>query len=371
MSKVRPQTLTRINTRLEKFLAQQLGFENVDFYEQEACIEDNKQNLFLKKFAYKILIVCNDRVYLTDNPPKKLDNFISFDDIHEIGTVDDIPKFLSGAELENSFHVTIKYNENAKRKKDLLELKRKIIELKKTIVYTNTIDSKLIDIELNTTPRTPRTFSSLDFYNDGLYENFILNDIPSDTNYNQNTFLLTNRSTNTMNTNRTNKSVRFDDESRNTRENLDQMNLQMTGDKNLDKKIETDYLLDKAVSNRYKNLIDFLKSSNRSVNNMKTSDDGLFSLSLPLTPRSLNGMPIDESTVDALSKIKSEYSLLGKETIISKKESKSLEQINDKINMNFLYEYVFFKINSIVKKLLNYNLKDNGPNFVNSCEKLH
>lgn len=86
-SRKRPESLTRINTRLETFLAKQLGYENVEFYEQESCVQDNKKNLFLNKFAFRLLIVCNDRIYLTDNPPKNLDNFICFDDILDINSV--------------------------------------------------------------------------------------------------------------------------------------------------------------------------------------------------------------------------------------------------------------------------------------------
>lgn len=87
MKQNRPQSVTRINTRLETFLAKKLGYENVDFYEQERCVEDIVNNKFLGKFKYRLLIVCSDRIYITDNPPKNLDCFIAFDDITEIKTV--------------------------------------------------------------------------------------------------------------------------------------------------------------------------------------------------------------------------------------------------------------------------------------------
>jgi hypothetical protein len=84
----RPQSTIRIDTRLENFLAKQLGYENVEFYEQESCVEELvKSANFLKKFPFRILIVCQDRIYITDNPPKNLDNFICFDDILEIKAV--------------------------------------------------------------------------------------------------------------------------------------------------------------------------------------------------------------------------------------------------------------------------------------------
>ena len=88
MSNVRAKSSSqRVHTRLEAFLAQQLGQENVEFYEQESCIEDNKKNRIMKKYAFRILIVCGDRIYITDNPPKNLDNFISYQDIVDISSV--------------------------------------------------------------------------------------------------------------------------------------------------------------------------------------------------------------------------------------------------------------------------------------------
>jgi hypothetical protein len=87
MKQNRPQSTTRINTRLETFLAKRLDYENVDFYEQERCVEDIVNNKVLGKFKYRLLIACSDRIYLTDNPPKNLDFFITFDDIIEIKAV--------------------------------------------------------------------------------------------------------------------------------------------------------------------------------------------------------------------------------------------------------------------------------------------
>ena len=88
ISRKRPESVTRINTRLETFLAKHLDYENIEFYEQEPCVEDfyQKKNV-LKKYAFRLLIVCKDRIYVTDNPPKNLDNFICFEDILDIKTV--------------------------------------------------------------------------------------------------------------------------------------------------------------------------------------------------------------------------------------------------------------------------------------------
>jgi len=87
MKSSRPQSSVRIHTRLEAFLAKQLNLDHVEFYEQESCIQDNEKSKLLGKFKYCILIVCNDRIYLTDNPPKNLDNYILYEDILEIKMV--------------------------------------------------------------------------------------------------------------------------------------------------------------------------------------------------------------------------------------------------------------------------------------------
>jgi hypothetical protein len=87
MKSSRPRSMTRINTRLETFLTRQLGLENVDFYEQDGCVQDDSKKKYFSKYAFKLLIVCNDRIYLTDNPPKNLDYFICLEDIIEIKTV--------------------------------------------------------------------------------------------------------------------------------------------------------------------------------------------------------------------------------------------------------------------------------------------
>lgn len=81
-------TPRRIDTKLEEFLAQQFGGPDlVDFYDSESCVQDNHDKTLLGKFKFKVLIVCRDRVYICDNPPKDLSSFIMFDDIAEIKIV--------------------------------------------------------------------------------------------------------------------------------------------------------------------------------------------------------------------------------------------------------------------------------------------
>lgn len=179
------------------------------------------------------------------------------------------------------------------------------------------MDNKLVEIELN----TPRTFRS-GYNSSRIHENEMFSFtsqslIETNAKYlslNEiNDIQLTNRSA--LLTNRTNKSVRFDDEDK--------------SDKNDENKI--DYLLNKAVNQRYKNLIDLVNLSKNGFqsSNNNNEDINLFSLSLPLTPRSIDGVSLVEQTIDtSRSNI----------TSISKLSSKSLESIYDKINMDFIKE---------------------------------
>lgn len=126
----------------------------------------------------------------------------------------------------------------------------------------------------------------------------------------------TNRSE--MLTNRTNKSVRFDNEV-----------------KSEENEIKIDPLTDKAVNQRYQNLIEKvnkLRALNSSINN---SQD--LSLSLPLTPRSIEGNSLPDY---------SKFSEFAEVTFVSKATSRSLQNLSDKINKDFIKEYLmkFLKI---------------------------
>ncbi|CAF0746137.1 unnamed protein product [Brachionus calyciflorus] len=315
-SRKRPESVTRINARVENFLAQKLGAENVEFYEQESCIEDNKKKFFFGKFGFRSLIICDDRIYIADNPPKNLDNYVFFDDIIDIKTIDDIPKFLSGVEKENAVHIRIKFYNNPKRKKDFEKLKNKLIELKKDIVFSKSVDNKLLEIELN----TPRAILSSRSGRDVEKELISMSTFREWTSYLSNNETLrldldfTNRS-DLMLTNRTLKSVRFDDETKKNEKNEEEKNI--------------DPLTDKAVKQRYQTLIEMVNKSrlNNTTLGNNSQDLNLFSLSLPLTPRSIDGKSLPEYT-----KLADDTNI----TYVSKNTSRSLQDISDKINKDFI-----------------------------------
>lgn len=63
------------------------GADLVDIYDHESCVQDNQGRKLMGKFAFKLLVVSRDRLYICDNPPKDLNSFILFDDILDIKTV--------------------------------------------------------------------------------------------------------------------------------------------------------------------------------------------------------------------------------------------------------------------------------------------
>jgi hypothetical protein len=216
-----------------------------------------------------------------------------------------VPKFLSGQEQENALHISIKFYENTNRKNNLIELKKKIIELKRNMLYEKTVDDKMTEIELNSA-RTYRS-TNLNDYVQSTYRSFIFDDQDN---------ILTNRSGGLLLTNRTNKSVNFDDNVQvSSRYNQNNNELEENNKK-------LDYLTDKAVKTKYQNLINHLNSKG-GIKNKMTGDT--FSLSLPLTPRSL----------DLTARTN-----LSDESYISKSASKSLENLNQQLSQQFIQEYI-------------------------------
>ena len=224
---------------------------------------------------------------------------------------------MSGAERENALHICIKYFKNPKRNNQLLELRKKIIELKKDMLYSKTMHDKLVELDMNSPrllknsylPSNLSTFRSFNtdfgFIERGVGEEELRED-----------FKLTSQSG--LNTNRTNKSVHFED---NQSRMSDPENTLKTSDSNkTEQQEQNDYLLNKAVNQRYKNLFELFTKNNQTdvLNN-----ENFLSLSLPLTPRSLT--------------MESEYSDV---TYISKKTSKSIESINENYSLKFVAEYV-------------------------------
>ena len=290
--------------------------------------------------------------------------------------VDDIPNFLSGAEKENALHICIKYYGKKRNNNDLIELKKQILNVKKNMLYFKTMDDKLIETELNSS-RTPRSgdlnssrsngsnsfrFNSylqnpnlnyadilsnanaarhldLNNINTARSENSLNYELNNDKSYidflfnvnlfAENDLLLTNRSvlTNLALTNRTNKSVRFDDQNK-SEKNLKPLTRNSNIDENeislVNEKARLDPLTNQAVNERYKVLTDMVSN----LKSPRDADTSPFSLSLPLTPRSLDGLTVDLSNNPNVDE----------SSFISKEMSKSLENIYKEHNETFIKE---------------------------------
>ena len=198
-----------------------------------------------------------------------------------------MPKFLGNPDRDNASHISIMhYDSSTKKKKnqnDLLETKKKIIELKKEMLYTKTLNDKLVESDLISTNK----LGSINDYFNETYRSDYFSTLNS--------------------TNRTTKSVKFND----TDINKENDNKQL------------DYLTNKATTDRYKKLTDFVnQTSFRSSdqNSFKLTDT--LNLSLPPTPRINNNAEL--ATLDL------------------QKQFKSLETLNETSSLKFIQEYYFY-----------------------------
>jgi len=148
-------------------------------------------------------------------------------------------------------------------------------------------------------------------------------------NANDQDLQLTNRSL--LLTNRTNKSVRFDDDQKPTQQTVNSMTQNSNIDLNeismLKENSKIDPLTNQAVNERYRKLNELVST----IKPPSNSDDSPFSLSLPLTPRtprSNDGLTIDLSSNQSLNE----------SSFISKEMSKSLESLYKQHNETFVQE---------------------------------
>ena len=60
--------------------------------------------------------------------------------------IDDVAKFFEGIERENALHLEIKFYKTTKKPKDdLKEIKQKILQVKKSMLYSKTVEEKFTD----------------------------------------------------------------------------------------------------------------------------------------------------------------------------------------------------------------------------------
>lgn len=93
---------------------------------------------------------------------------------------------------------------------------------------------------------------------------------------------------------------------------------------------ETDTVTERAVKTRYQNLSELLDKSSSANGEGESRTDPL-SLSLPITPRALDGYPLT-------------YTLDIKDNEINQRSARNLESIENRINLDFIKEYVLINI---------------------------
>lgn len=115
--------LTKKNSKLESFLKRNL---DVDTFERirthEACIVCSEK----EDKVFKFVVLSDERIYLTENPPKKIsvEKSVNLRDVVSVELLNDYPEFLNGRERENTLHIVVKYRtrESAKTKRRLSEV---------------------------------------------------------------------------------------------------------------------------------------------------------------------------------------------------------------------------------------------------------
>lgn len=100
---------TKRNSKLESFLKINLTentYERIIAY--EPCIVDHRK----EKKAFKYVILSDERIFLTENPPKTIreEDGVRLGEVTSVELVNEYPEFLNGEERDNCQHVYIKYH---------------------------------------------------------------------------------------------------------------------------------------------------------------------------------------------------------------------------------------------------------------------
>ncbi|VDI73858.1 uncharacterized protein C12orf56-like isoform X2 [Mytilus galloprovincialis] len=121
MARSTVETLFKKNSKLESFLKKSLNdetYERVRAYES-CIIVSEKENK-----ALKYVILGDEWIYLTENPPKNVVEEVSLKDIISVDHVNDYPDFLSGEERENTQHLVVTYWTNDSKRRSIRRSKR-------------------------------------------------------------------------------------------------------------------------------------------------------------------------------------------------------------------------------------------------------
>ncbi len=114
MARNNTEQQAKSNNKLEAFLKRNLdsdSFERIRAH--DACLVCSSK----EDKAFKFVILSDEWIYLSENPPKNLYETIHLKDLTSVELINDFPEFLSGSERENAQHLILKYLTNEPEKK--------------------------------------------------------------------------------------------------------------------------------------------------------------------------------------------------------------------------------------------------------------
>ncbi|KAF6041285.1 C12orf56 [Bugula neritina] len=106
MARFESDSLTKRSSKFENFLKKNLDestYERIRAYEPCIVCSHREQK------AFKYVVLSDECLYLTENPPKTLSTAVKLENLFEIDLIDDLPDFLSGQEQRNTTHIQINY----------------------------------------------------------------------------------------------------------------------------------------------------------------------------------------------------------------------------------------------------------------------
>ncbi len=100
------EVLVKRNSKLEAFLKRNL---DVDTFNRVRCHESCIVCSDTEDKAFKFVVLSDEWIYLTENPPKKVQPVVHLGDVLSVELLNEFPEFLSGEERECCQHVVVKY----------------------------------------------------------------------------------------------------------------------------------------------------------------------------------------------------------------------------------------------------------------------
>ncbi|XP_013064810.2 uncharacterized protein C12orf56-like isoform X1 [Biomphalaria glabrata] len=98
--------LYKKDSKFESFLKRSFSdeaFERVRAY--ESCVISSEK----ESKAFKFIVLSDERLYLTENPPKTVEEAVHLKDVISVELVNEFPDFLRGKERTNTQHIAVTY----------------------------------------------------------------------------------------------------------------------------------------------------------------------------------------------------------------------------------------------------------------------